>query len=116
VKAGKLDRRLTLLQRVAGAEQDSGEASYRWAPLATVWAEKLEVRDADRVAALAVGVVITLRFRVRWSATARALKLGDRVRFDDVDYSMSGDPKEVGRREGLELTVARVVELAADGQ
>lgn len=115
MKAGKLDRRLTLLQRVEGPEQASGETTYVWSPLATVWARKLEIRDSDRVTALAVGVTVSARFRVRWSKTVAALTLGDRVRLDGVDYSLVGEPKEIGRREGLELTAARVLESSANG-
>lgn len=115
MKSGDLDSRLTLLQRVDGPELPSGETPSRWAPLATVWAQKLEVRDSEKVNALAVGSVVSMRLRVRWSTTTSRLTVGDRVRLADADYALTGPPKEIGRREGLELTVARLAEVAADG-
>lgn len=72
MNAGDLDRRVTLLRRVRGAQNGFGEASESWTDVTTVWAQKLEVRDAERVQAQAVGVAISLRLRVRWSSATAA--------------------------------------------
>lgn len=109
MNAGDLDRRVTLLRRVRGAQNGFGEASEIWTDVTTVWAQKLEVRDAERVQAQAVGVAISLRLRVRWSSATSAMARGDRVRFEGAVYSVE-EIKEVGRRVGLEWSVNRIDE------
>lgn len=110
MQAGKLDRKVTLLPAIEGATNDLGEPLKAWAEGKTVWCEKLNVSDGERVKAMAVGVVVEVRLRVRWSSHTKALTLADRLRFEGQVYSLSGEPKELRRREGLELTAARVNE------
>lgn len=109
MKSGELDRRVTLLIKSDGATNGLGEVAGFWADGPTLWAKKLNVSDAERVNARAVGVAITVRLVVRWSRTTAALTTADRLRFEGAVYEISGI-KEIGRRDGLELTAARIDE------
>jgi len=113
MEAGKLDRRVTLLPAIEGATNGLGEVSKAWAEGVTIWCRKLAVSDAERVKAMAVGVAVTVRLQVRWSSHTKAITLADRLRFEGEVYALSGEPKEIGRREGIELTAARVDEAKA---
>lgn len=109
MKSGELDRRVTLLVRTEGAPNDLGESSDFWVEAGTVWAKRLNISDVERVNARAVGVAISLRLVVRWSRATAALTFADRMRLDGVIYEITG-VKEIGRRDGLEFTVALIDE------
>jgi SPP1 family predicted phage head-tail adaptor len=102
--AGPLDRRITL-QRATTAQDDTGQEVQTWADLATVWASKRDVSDSERVAAAEVSASITTRFQIRWDTLWSDLNPKDRVACDGKTYDIFG-VKELGRREGLEITAA----------
>ena len=101
--AGRLDRRVTLMRQ--GAPTDDGYTTQpgAWAPLATVWASKQDVRDAERVQAQQVGASITTRFQIRYSSQVADLSPRDHLTCEGRTYAISA-VKEIGRREGLEIT------------
>jgi SPP1 family predicted phage head-tail adaptor len=100
MKAGSLDRRVTLQAKTSGRD-DFGADTESWAPLATVWAQKLDVTGRERLAGGQVQAEMDARFRVRWrgdvSAAATRLVYAGRT-YDILAIA------ELGRREGLELS------------
>lgn len=61
---GRLNQRVTLLQ--PQPVQDAlGQASITWQAVATVWAEVVPLRSAERFAAAAVQQEHTLKIRIR---------------------------------------------------
>jgi SPP1 family predicted phage head-tail adaptor len=104
MQAGSLDRRI-VLQRYSLTRDDLNNAVETWTTLATVWAEKLDISDRERVTAAQLGADITTRFRIRYSSAVAALNPKDRVLYGGRTYDVMG-VKEIGRREGLELTTA----------
>lgn len=103
LRAGDLNRQLTIEQPIADQDQD-GAGSGTWAAVETVWAS---VQDAlpGRAERLAGGLNIA----------ARPARVRMRYR-DDVDASMRfvmgerimqivSGPAELGRREGVEFMV-----------
>lgn len=102
MRAGKLDRRVTILRATVTTDDFGGETAT-WADLATVAAEKLPVRDAERVAAAQTGASVTDRFRIRWSQAVSGLTTRDQLSCDGRLYDIVAI-KEIGRREGLEIT------------
>lgn len=105
MQAGKLDRRITL-QRATTAQDETGQEVQTWSDLATVWASRRDVSDAERVAAAEVAASITTRFQIRWGTSWADLNPREhRVALDGRIYDISG-VKEIGRREGLEITAA----------
>lgn len=108
--AGTLDRRITLLRAVAF--DGDLEPEVVWTPLAEVWAAFAPVRDDERVRAAAVGATLTARFTIRWAPDWADLSPADRLTFDGALYGISA-VKEVGRREGLEITATAHAPQAA---
>lgn len=106
IAAGSLDRRLKLYRRTTTTNALNEEAET-FTLLATVWAKRTDVKDAEQVAAAQVGAEITARFLVRWSTTTETLTPMDRVTCEGREYEVTGR-REIGRREGLEISaVAR---------
>ncbi len=100
--AGALDRRLEVLR--AGLVDD-GFSSAPGAPsvIGIVWASKRDVSDGERFSNGAADAGITTRFQVRWSPWAATIRASDTLRCEGRDYGVVGI-KEIGRREGLEIT------------
>lgn len=103
MQAGKLDRRITI-ERAAGKGRDSFNSIVeKWLPVATVWAAKQDIKDAERIAAQEVGAEVTTRFQIRWSSVVTDVNPKDRIVFEGRIYDISA-VKEIGRREGIEIT------------
>lgn len=102
MQAGKLDRRITL-QRATTTANSLNEPIQTWAAIATVWAAKMEVRDSERQRAAETAAVIDTRFQIRWSSQVSDIDAADRVVFGGRTFNILG-VKEIGRREGLELS------------
>jgi len=98
VRSGRLDRRLTLQRRTL-TENDYGEAVETWTDLATVWAEKIPVRGAERYAAMQTVAEVDTRFKIRYRTDISPL---DRVVCAGTTYDVKG-VLEIGRREGWEI-------------
>jgi len=110
--AGKLDRRITIERQ--GPETDDGLTTVpgEFAPLATVWASYEPVSDAERDRAQQVGASRTARFVIRWSSTVSDVNPADQLVFEDRRFAISG-AKELGRREGIEITATAQAEALA---
>lgn len=100
--AGNLDRWLTLRQRVV-ATNALNEDEATFVDLARVRASKKDLSDGEKVRAQQVGSEITTRFQIRWSVNWSALNPKDRVECEGREYEVVG-VKELGRREGIEIT------------
>lgn len=102
--AGPLDRRIVIERATITPDAFNAQVEV-WSTLATVWASKSDILDGERMRGAAVGAVITTRFQIRYSAAVGAVSPRDRVRFDGRIYDISS-VKEIGRREGIEITAA----------
>lgn len=105
IESAKLDRKITLERFMSTQDPDSGADVQNWATLATVWASKRDVSDSERVAAAEVQADITTRFQIRWDSSWADLNPLDRLVYDGRTYDISA-VKEIGRREGMEITAA----------
>lgn len=112
MRASDLDRRVDLL-RATVAEDDQGDEVTTWSPIATVWAAKADLSDRERILAAQVATSVTTRFRLRWSSLWSGLDTQDRLRCEGRLYDIVGAPKEIGRREGLEITACARAERPA---
>lgn len=97
--AGRLDRRITI-ERASVTTDEYGGPVETWATLATVWAEVLPISDGERWRAAEVAATVTHRFRIRWGVGVEAT---DRISYDGKAFEIS-NVKEIGRREGQEIT------------
>lgn len=102
MRAGELDRRLTLCKAVR-TKGDLNATVTDYPELATVWASKADVSDAERIRAQQAAAAHTTRFQIRWSPMAAQLVALDRVECEGRVYEVTG-VKEIGRRDGLEIT------------
>jgi SPP1 family predicted phage head-tail adaptor len=108
MRAGALDRRLTILRPVVETNS-SNEDVETFVAFATVWTEKNDISDGEKLRAQEIGSSITTRFRIRWSSALSAMTPKWRVRLkgltpaQDRDFEVTG-LKEIGRKHGLEIT------------
>ena len=100
----KLDRRITL-ERFIETTNLFNEVIKDWQPLATVWASKEDIRDSERFQASQVSASITTRFQIRYSPSLSDLSPLDRLTYDGRLYEIVA-VKEIGRKEGLEITAS----------
>lgn len=104
MEPGKRDRRI-VLKRAGGATGTDPFGNPIPGPDVEItrWAEYLPVSDRERLAAMEVSAEYTARFRILWSAAVAGLNPTWWLTFDGRDYDIAG-VKELGRREGLEIT------------
>jgi len=103
VRAGKLDRRLTI-ERKTVSYSDSGEPQETWSTLAVVWAQARPDRGDERFAAKQlVGRAVT-SFHLRHRADL-ALTVQDRLRYDGLTWDIL-DLRGIGRGVGTEIDAA----------
>lgn len=112
----RLDRKILLQRFTSTQHAGTGEEVKVWNDLASVWASKRDVSDSERVASAEVSAAITTRFQIRWDSSWASLNAKDRVVYDDRIYGIVG-VKELGRREGLEISaIARADLYIADDE
>lgn len=102
MRAGELDRSLILRRRVVG-NNALGEPVETFTTFATARASKTDISDGEKVRAQQVGAEITTRFQIYWSLNWSTINPMDRVVCDGREYDVVGT-KEIGRREGIEIT------------
>jgi len=106
MRAGTLDRQLTLL-RASPSTDAMNETVIAWLPLATVRAKRLDLSDTQKVQAAQAGIVMSVRYEIRWSQLWADLSPLDRLEEAGRQFDIVG-AKEIQRRRGFEITaVAR---------
>jgi len=100
MRAGQMDRRLTLRRRSVGAKDANGFSAEPFVEYDTVWARKVEIGGREFVQAGTKDAQQTTRFEIRWRDDVAAT---DRVTCEGVDYRLTAAPSEIGRRRGLLL-------------
>ncbi len=107
MRAGQMDRRVTLRHKVSGTQDANGAYTpITYTEYDTVWARKLEVSGREFFQAQTKDAENTVRFEIRYRDDVVAT---DRVTCDGVDYQLVQPPSEMGRREGLTLFARAVV-------
>lgn len=116
MRAGKLDRRITIEVRAAGSpmpKDEFGEPIYSWSTFAEVWATKKDVTSRERFAPITSQVIadVDTVFSTRWFPLGAEVQADThRIRYAERLYNIVG-VAEIGRRQGLEIsTTARAEE------
>lgn len=99
MRTGRMDRVVTLRGKTT-APNDYGEEVATWSDIATVWAERLELRGDERWNAQQVVAKIACKYRIRYRTDVDAIDI--LVDSDGREYDIQA-VLEIGRREGLEL-------------
>lgn len=108
INASKLDRQITIQRATETRDTFHNLVQGPWNNLITVRAAKQEISDGEKVRAQKVraqemGADITMRFQVRWNRTIATVNAKDRLLFEGKLFEILG-VKEIGRREGREIT------------
>lgn len=102
--AGALDRRIRL-ERFTETRDEFNEPVKAWATLATRSASYEPLSDGEKFSASETAANASARFRIRWSEAVRDLNPKDRLVFEGDTWEIVRT-KEIGRREGIEITAA----------
>ena len=104
MRAGRMDRRITLLRRDS-ERNDSGQKVPQWAMLDEVWAEWAPLRGTERWTAMQHVQTAEGAYKIRWRDDLQAV---DAIEDESGNrYEIIGVPEEIGRREGLKIHVHR---------
>lgn len=104
LSAGKLDRRIRL-ERFTETRDEYNEPVKTWALLANRWAAYEPLSDGEKFSASETAANASARFRIRWSSAVADLNPKDRLIFGGDTWEIVR-VKEIGRREGIEITAA----------
>ena len=105
MRGGKLDRLITIEQNVP-ARNTHGEETAAWQEFATVWASKRDKGGREIFEGGVTQAEADTIFKIRFMD---GVKRKMRIVLDGVNYDIQAT-KELGRREGLEITAKAKVE------
>jgi SPP1 family predicted phage head-tail adaptor len=100
-----MDRRVTILT-YAPTQDEAGGVTEAWIDGDEVWAERRDQPGREILAAGQVNAEAGALFFIRWR---EGISPKDRLRCDGLEYDIIAPPREIGRKDGLEITArARV--------
>lgn len=88
MRAGSLNRRITLERQGAGQDDDSGEEIGTWATLGRPWADIEPLTGRELVNSNLEMSKQPTRFRFRYSSTWSDLSARDRIVFNSTTYDI----------------------------
>lgn len=103
MKAGSLDRRVTLLRRELA--HDGLQRVQSWSQLGSRWASRKAMPGGERGEADARRSFARYSLWLRWDSLTSTLTAADAVVIERHRYELLQPPLEIGRREGIELLV-----------
>lgn len=117
MRAGPLDKLVTIQHRTQTRDQSTGELVDTWTTLGDQWAQKMEGAPLERYAAQQKIAEISTGFRMRYSPALLILTPDEhRLMIGEMIYDVKG-VVEIQRREGVMVfTEARTEGLTAIGQ
>jgi SPP1 family predicted phage head-tail adaptor len=99
VRAGNLDRRITIQRFTVIGDDGFGNEIRDWADLATVWAQVTQASGREFFAQAAIQADTKVVFKIRYLP---GLTVTDRILYNGVLHDLH-EVKELGRREGQEI-------------
>lgn len=111
MRAGKLDRRLTIRRLTETGRNAYNEPIIEWADVASVWAQQRPDRGSERFSAAQVAGTSVMTFHIRYRSD---VSVQDRLVYEGREYEIIAPPREIGRRVVTEIdAIARADD--ADG-
>lgn len=104
MRAGKLDRSITIQSCTRTGTTPAGAPIMSWTDFATVRAQIIEASTEEYQRAYGEGGNTAIIFRLRWLA---GITVEHRVAYDGKSLNIR-ETKEIGRRRGLELRCEEV--------
>lgn len=106
--AGALDRRIVIERLTEGSQNGFGEPSATWSTFVTLWAQRRDVSDSEKVAAGQRDTARISRFTIRSSSDAKSISSLDRISCDEALWNILGVKETAeGRNRFIELTAVR---------
>ena len=99
MRAGNMDRRITIRRFSVTGDDGYGNQIEAWADHATVWAEVRQSAGKEFMEAGRIGDERKVVFRIRFMA---ALTVADRVAYQGAEHD-TVEIRELGRKQGIEL-------------
>ncbi|MBP1842006.1 SPP1 family predicted phage head-tail adaptor [Rhizobium petrolearium] len=93
MRAGKLDKRLTIVRFVETGRDGANQPIYGWSDVATLWAQARPVRGEERFQAQQLAGTEVMTFHIRYRAD---LTVKDRIRFKGKEWDITA-VREIGR-------------------
>jgi len=99
MKAGELDRRITIQQNTVSAGSEYGEPQDSWTTFATVWADVVPMVGRELAQAQQISGEVTTKFIIRWLS---GVQDNMRISYNSQYYDIFR-VHELNRREGVEI-------------
>jgi SPP1 family predicted phage head-tail adaptor len=99
MRAGPLDRYVSLQHRVLARNATTGEEAVSYTEYASVWASKKDIRGREFFAADQMNSEVSTTFQIRYRTD---VVMTDRIVMDGLNYNVVAIG-EMGRRDGLEI-------------
>jgi SPP1 family predicted phage head-tail adaptor len=103
MRAGKLDRTISIETYSAGEPDDYGNVTAQWVPLATLRAQLIQSSTEEFIRAYGASDETVIIFRTRWLS---GVSNSARISYEGGVFNVK-EVKEIGRRIGLELRAVR---------
>ncbi|MEY8826891.1 head-tail adaptor protein [Sedimentitalea sp. XS_ASV28] len=104
MNASKLDRRITIMRGTMTDDGFGGVLTSYW-PIGTIWAHRVDVKDAEKFQYGGINATLTSRFTVRSSDFSRGIKTTDRLLHDGLDWNVTGLKESAdGRLRFIEIS------------
>lgn len=104
MRAGKMDRRVTLLKWQETGRDALNTPIENWVAVATVWAQQRTERGAERFSAAQIAGAKVMTFHIRHRSD---IGVKDRISYEGQVFEIS-DVRELGRRVGSEIDCVAV--------
>ncbi|CAK7257248.1 MULTISPECIES: phage head closure protein [unclassified Shinella] len=98
MRAGAIDRRITIQRYSVVGDDGMGNQITEWADLATVWAKVRQEGGREFFAQAAIQAERRVIFTIRWME----VWVIDRIQYDGIEYNIK-EVRELGRQAGVEL-------------
>lgn len=100
MRAGDMDRRITILRYELAGDDGFGNPIETYVPTEVVWAEVKQESGREFFAAAAIQSERKVVFKLRWIDPE--VRVYDRVLYGEREHNIH-EVRELGRQEGLEL-------------
>lgn len=105
MRAGKLDRQLTIRRLKEVGRDEYNAPIIEWHDVVTVWAQQRPDRGSERFTTSQLIGTAVMTFHIGYRSD---LSVQDRIFCGGLEYEIIAPPREIGRRIGIEIdAVAR---------
>ncbi len=112
IRAGQLDRRVTILRQGAPTHDGLQTVPGAFAPIGSRAASVRPAQGREAAEFLGKEAHAPMSIWLRYDSLTRTIVATDAIEYQGQRYQILAPPVEVGRREGIELLVSAIVRPA----